>query len=156
MTHKSTKSGCVTKKLKVGNDEYVLMLPDTIIGVILGFFLTLATSIVSIFFSNRYAEKQWIKRRSIEEQENVVEEVYSPLYFILMDLPYQLGIIAGRLKAYLKRDLTNKAVQVAVLEWLKEYEKEEKPSHLIKTILQTKLGMIYPIEFRRDLFFLLR
>lgn len=128
------------------------MIPEPYLGLLVGSILTLIVSIVSIFLTNHFSERHWSKTKSIEQQEQLVEQVYSPLFFCLFEAPYHLGYIAGVLYGIQEDDLLDKALQDRFLEWLRDYAKEQRRSDTIKNILLAKLGMISPTEFRRDIF----
>jgi hypothetical protein len=130
------------------------VIPEPYLGLIVGSILTLIVSVVSIILTNHYSERQWVKQRKLDENKRITEEVYSPLYMLLYEINFELGYIGGYIQEFLKQDITNKDAQTAFVEWAQDYNKKEKPSQLIKNILRTKLGLIKPIGFQRDIFYL--
>lgn len=128
------------------------MLGEPYDGLIAGSILTLVTSVVILIFTNRAAERQWNRQRAVEDEARAVEQVYSPLYFTLWDLFYHSGYIAGFLSAFLLENLSESSAQ-SFLRWLEEYKEEITSAESIKEILKSKLGLIYPLGLRDDLFY---
>ena len=103
--------------------------------------------------SNYFSSKEWDKRKSLEETEKVVEQVYSPLFFIFYGLPKHLGYYTGVLNTFLVKGISQKKIQQSYFRWSQEQKKVEKTSLQIINILKTKSGSICPKNFWKDLFF---
>jgi uncharacterized protein YggT (Ycf19 family) len=75
------------------------MLPEPYGGLLLGAILTLVVSVITMFLTNYFSQKNWRSQKDFEQRRETVEQLYSPLYFLLDDLVYPLGFLNGYLNA---------------------------------------------------------
>jgi uncharacterized protein YggT (Ycf19 family) len=75
------------------------MLPEPYGGLLLGAILTLVVSVITMFLTNYFSQKNWRSQKDFEQRRETLEQLYSPLYFLLDDLVYPLGFLNGYLNA---------------------------------------------------------
>jgi hypothetical protein len=121
-------------------------------GLLVGGSLTLVTSVVILILTNSSAERQWLMQRTLEDESRAVEQVYSPLYFTLWDLFVNCGFLSGLISASLEQ-YQIRPIEKSPPSWLEEYHCERKLSRDFREILIDKLGLIYPIGLRDDIFY---
>jgi len=119
-------------------------------GLLVGGVLTLVTSVIILLFTNRSTEKQWLMQKTFEAEDRAIEEVYSPLYFILWDLFTNFAYLSGLICATAEREHISAETLPSCFN---EYKCEGKLSKNIRETLISKLGLVNPKGLRDDLFY---
>ena len=104
------------------------MIPDWILASILGSVLTLVASLAILLITNYTNMKQKDKDRVIEETQNVIGNVYSPLLFHLFEISDYLSTLNVIFETFSQFDASKESEDLMV-----------KPSEISKHILVSKL-----------------
>lgn len=126
------------------------MIADWILASILGSVLTLAASMATLFVKDYTNRKQKDRDRVIEEVDNAIGDMYSPLYFYIFDVGVYLGRFSGLFENFVQIDPSKKDKD-DLIQFLK-IEIERFKSTSIRELLVTKIGYVRPTQFRSDLF----
>jgi hypothetical protein len=127
------------------------MIPEWMTSLILGSILTLVASLVTLFVTYYINMKQKDRERVINQTENIIGSVYSPLLFLLSEVNIFLTDIQGSFGAFLKEGSFSKKSQNILMQFLKNTIKSFS-SNQMRELLLGKIGFIKPIRFRRELF----
>lgn len=120
-------------------------------GAILVLITTIIGSIITLIIKNYTSEKQWLKKRVIQERATALEQVYSPLYFYFSDISGLSKSIAGLFSKAVKNANTARFEPKKSMSKLRTFRKELN-TLVLRNLLQTKIGLIKPPTFRDDLF----
>jgi hypothetical protein len=125
------------------------MIPEPYLGLLVGASLSIVASIITLFLTNYYSDKQWKRSRNADKSDYVTEQVYSPLLFLFSELPRTLGYLSGYLEGI--ADRTEYDDSKDILEFKDEFIANNRISVEVKSIILNKYNLISPKEFRNDL-----
>lgn len=127
------------------------MLEEPYLGILFGFILSLVSTLVSIVISNKISEKREIKKIKAEEEAKAINEIYSPLVFLLQrnrDFFVKILSLRGIFeKSPDKEDEPEINILLAII-----FKNVYKYSNKFETFLYNKFGMIRPKEISLDLY----
>lgn len=117
-------------------------------GLLIGSILTLVISIITMFLTHYFSDKRWYSQKEFEQKKQTIEEVYSPLYFLLEDTLSSLRFLNGYFNTCIikKRERMNKK-DLSIIN--REINKIKSKS--LQNLIEKKLGVLKPAQFQEDL-----
>ncbi len=120
-------------------------------GLLLGTILTLFVSIISMILTNHFSERRWRHQKEFEQEQETIQQVYSPLYFFLENLEFPFSVLTGSFKI----ELEGKEEKIVIPEdfWAKRVKSmREQINHInLKRIIENNLAVLKPPEFRKEI-----
>ena len=101
-----------------------------------------------MFLTNYFSDRRWRLQKEVEQKQTIIEQLYSPLYIFLEDLILPIEYLQGYVGGILGRDTFK--VHKEDIEIL-EKKKEKISVTNLKKLIENKLGVIQPSNFREDL-----